>query len=178
MGLQTDAEYRTSDGRIDLLIRTTRFVYIMEFKLDSTAEVAMSQIDSKEYCLPWACDGRTIFSIGVNFSSVSRRLEDWIIVDGSETTPQVPPKYPTSTPQVPSKVLELLKLLTDEPLAVTDIMRQLSLSDRKSFRKTYLNDAIAGGWVSAVYPGVPNHPRQAYRLTELGKVCCFHHENG
>ena len=46
MGFYTHAEYHTSRGRIDLLIKTPLYIYVMEFKLDGTAEETMTQIIS------------------------------------------------------------------------------------------------------------------------------------
>ena len=90
MGLQVDAEYQTSDGRIDLLLRTDKFVYIIECKIDSTAKIALQQIKDKEYALPWALDGREKVLIGLNFSTKTRRPDDWIIEhgDGSQIVDQ------------------------------------------------------------------------------------------
>ena len=77
--MQVDAEYMTSDGRIDLLIRTVNYIYIIECKLDASAEVALRQIEKKGYPLPWSVDEREIILIGLNFSSSTRRPESWII---------------------------------------------------------------------------------------------------
>ena len=90
MGLQVDAEYQTSDGRIDLLLRTDKFVYIIECKIDSTARIALDQIKSKEYALPWSLDNREKILIGLNFSTTTRRPDDWIIErgDGSQIVDQ------------------------------------------------------------------------------------------
>ena len=77
--MQVDAEYMTSDGRIDLLIRTSDYIYIIECKLDASAKIALRQIERKDYPLPWSVDKRTIFLIGLNFSSKTRRLEEWQI---------------------------------------------------------------------------------------------------
>jgi hypothetical protein len=79
LGMQVDAEYMTSDGRIDLLIRTNDYIYIIECKLDASAKIALRQIERKDYPLPWSVDKRTIFLIGLNFSSKTRRLEEWEI---------------------------------------------------------------------------------------------------
>ena len=79
LGMHVDAEYMTSDGRIDLLIRTTDYIYVIECKLDSTAEIALQQIEDKRYFLPWAVDHREAIEIGVNFSSEKRRPDTWII---------------------------------------------------------------------------------------------------
>lgn len=85
IGAQVSAEFRTSDGRIDLLVRTERYVYIIECKIDSTADVALGQIKEKEYALPWALDGREKVLIGVNFSTKSRRPDGWVIERGDGT---------------------------------------------------------------------------------------------
>ena len=47
IGLNVDAEVRTSDGRIDILVRTNDYVYIMELKYDGTPEEALEQIERK-----------------------------------------------------------------------------------------------------------------------------------
>ncbi len=78
IGMEVDAEVRTSDGRIDILVRTDRFVYIMELKYDKSAEEALDQIKKKEYSLPWAVDSRTVIAIGINYSSSKRRIDSWI----------------------------------------------------------------------------------------------------
>ena len=57
VGLYTQVEYHTSNGRIDLVLQTDRYVYIMEFKLNGTAEEALRQIEEKGYALPFAGDG-------------------------------------------------------------------------------------------------------------------------
>ena len=90
MGLQVDAEYQTSDGRIDLLLRTDKFVYVIECKIDSTARIALDQIKSKEYALPWSLDNREKILIGINFSTKTRRPDDWLIErgDGSQIVDQ------------------------------------------------------------------------------------------
>jgi hypothetical protein len=79
MGLYVDAERHTSQGRIDLFIRTTDYAYVMEFKLDGTAEEALQQIHDKQYALPFAVDQRKLICVGVNFSSKTRNIERWII---------------------------------------------------------------------------------------------------
>ncbi|MDE6409887.1 MAG: ATP-binding protein [Muribaculaceae bacterium] len=79
MGFYTNTEVRTSDGRIDLKLETPRFVYIFEFKIDSSAEEAMSQIEKKEYWVPYLNNGKEIVLIGADFSTKTRRITDWII---------------------------------------------------------------------------------------------------
>ena len=81
-GLYTRVEYRTSRGRIDMVVQTADYVYVMEFKLDGSAEQAMQQIEEKQYALPFAKDSRKVFRIGVNFSSETRNIDKWIVETG------------------------------------------------------------------------------------------------
>lgn len=79
IGLQSDAEVVTSDGRIDMTIKTPKYIYIIELKYDKSADEALDQINSKGYDHMFRDDGRRIFKIGVNFSSKTRTIEDWKI---------------------------------------------------------------------------------------------------
>ena len=79
VGLYTKVEYHTANGRIDLVLQTERYIYLMEFKLNGTAEEALQQINEKQYALPFNNDNRKIFKIGVNFSSETRNIERWIV---------------------------------------------------------------------------------------------------
>ncbi len=77
MGYYVDAEYRTSAGRVDVLLRTDSYVYVMELKLNGTAADAIAQIDSRDYTLPFRADSRKIFKIGISFSKTTRNIDDW-----------------------------------------------------------------------------------------------------
>ena len=79
VGLYTQVEYHTSNGRIDLVLQTNQYIYIMEFKLNGTAEEALRQIDEKGYALPFAGDDREVLKIGANFSSETRNIERWLV---------------------------------------------------------------------------------------------------
>ncbi len=79
LGFNARPEVHTSDGRIDLLITTERFVYIIELKYDSTASEALEQICRKNYELAYTGAGKKIFRIGVEFSSRTRTIVDWKI---------------------------------------------------------------------------------------------------
>ena len=82
MGLHVDSEYKTSDGRIDILLRTSEYVYIMELKYDRPASEALEQIARKEYSLPWSLDKRKIMEIGISYSSAKRRIDEWCVREG------------------------------------------------------------------------------------------------
>ncbi len=81
LGFYTQVEYHTSNGRIDLVLQTPDYIYVMEFKLNGTAEEALQQINDKGYALPFASDTRALYKIGVNFSPETRNIERWVVGD-------------------------------------------------------------------------------------------------
>ena len=81
LGFYVQAEYHTSAGRIDLVLANPQTIYVIEFKLDGTAEEALAQIESKDYALPFALDGRRVVKVGANFDSRTRTLDRWIIAE-------------------------------------------------------------------------------------------------
>ena len=80
LGEYVQAERSTSNGRIDLLLQTKDYIYIIELKIDKSAEVALQQIEEKGYDKPFVSDSRKLFKIGVSFSTANRRIEDWKVV--------------------------------------------------------------------------------------------------
>ncbi|MBP5457243.1 MAG: PD-(D/E)XK nuclease domain-containing protein [Paludibacteraceae bacterium] len=50
-------------------------MFIIEFKVEESAEKALAQIEEKGYAAPYQNDGRPIVKIGVNFSSKERTIE-------------------------------------------------------------------------------------------------------
>ena len=79
VGLETEAESATSDGSIDITVKTDDYIYVIELKYDGSAEQALKQIEEKKYDRKFQMDGRQIIRIGVNFSSETRCIEDWKI---------------------------------------------------------------------------------------------------
>jgi len=79
LGLSVTVERHTSHGRIDMDIITDKYVYLFEFKVDETAQKALQQINEKDYAAPFVTTGKTIYKIGVNFSSATRTITDWLI---------------------------------------------------------------------------------------------------
>jgi len=77
LGLNCRSEVRVASGRIDTLVETKNFVYCFEFKLNSTAEEALAQIETKEYLLPWVESGKKLFKVGVNFDHKRRNIGEW-----------------------------------------------------------------------------------------------------
>ena len=73
----TYIEKETSQGRIDRILECPDYVYIFEFKLNSTAEIALKQIEEKGYALPYAADPRKIYKVGISFSSETGTVNDF-----------------------------------------------------------------------------------------------------
>ena len=72
-----EAEYRTSAGRIDMVLQTQEAIYLFEFKLNVSSTKALKQIIQKDYAAQFASDPRPVIKIGVNFSSKIRSITDW-----------------------------------------------------------------------------------------------------
>lgn len=81
------------------------------------------------------------------------------------STDQAPTKHRPSTDQV----LALLRILENKELSVKDMMEELSLNHRPTFRTNYLHPALNEGYIIPLYPNQPSHPKQKYRLTDKGK---------
>ena len=79
MGFYTEVERNTSWGSIDIVVKTKDYIYLIECKLDSSAKNAIQQIVDKNYAAPYAMDPRRLFKIGVNFSSKTRGIDDYLI---------------------------------------------------------------------------------------------------
>ena len=79
MGFYTQAEYRTSEGRIDMVVKTPKFCYVLEFKFDGTAEEALAQISDKNYTLPFEVEDQQIIRIGINFDSTTRNIDKVLV---------------------------------------------------------------------------------------------------
>jgi hypothetical protein len=74
---QAWAEMQQAVGKPDIVVKTRKYIYIIEIKLDSTPQVALEQIEAKQYATPYAMDGREIVKLGVNFSSETRTIDAW-----------------------------------------------------------------------------------------------------
>ncbi|WP_180275041.1 ATP-binding protein [Prevotella intermedia] len=74
-----DVEVRTPQGRVDVVVESDNKVYIIEVKLDGSADEALSQIDTRNYPERFVLKGKPIMKVGVNFSSQTRNIEDYIL---------------------------------------------------------------------------------------------------
>ena len=72
-------EKEQSEGRVDCIVETDKYVYVFEFKLDGTAAEALAQIEAKGYARPYEADVRKLFRIGAVFSSQTGTISDWAV---------------------------------------------------------------------------------------------------
>ena len=70
-------EKEQSEGRVDCVVETPKYIYIFEFKRDGSAEAALQQIKDKGYVREYVADTRTIYQIGCNFSSETGTIDGW-----------------------------------------------------------------------------------------------------
>lgn len=79
LGFYVDVERRTVNGRIDVVMQTSEYVYVVELKVDRSASEALQQIAAKGYAQPFVADQRRLFKIGINFSTKTKLIDDWQI---------------------------------------------------------------------------------------------------
>lgn len=79
LGIYTDVEVHTLKGRVDMVLRTKSTLYLVELKLNQSAETAMKQIDLQNYSERFALCGLPTIRVAINFSSEMRTVADWVI---------------------------------------------------------------------------------------------------
>jgi hypothetical protein len=79
LGIYTDIEVRTPHGRVDMVMRTPTTLYVIELKLNKSAEAAMKQIDLKDYPSRFALCGLPVVKVGINFDSEKKTIDSWKI---------------------------------------------------------------------------------------------------
>ena len=79
LGTDITPEQPTSDGRIDMVLKTDDCIYIFELKYGKDAETAIAQIENKKYAAAFADDKRGKVLVCINFSEDSRTIDDWVV---------------------------------------------------------------------------------------------------
>ena len=72
-----DVEVAQSQGRVDCVLRTKTDAYVVEFKLDGTADEALRQIAERGYARPYDGGVLRIHRVGVSFSSETGTIGEW-----------------------------------------------------------------------------------------------------
>lgn len=81
LGQYVDVEVRTAKGRVDMVMRTATKLYLIELKINSSAEEALNQIDLKNYPARFALHNLPIVKVGINFSLGEKTITDWKIME-------------------------------------------------------------------------------------------------
>lgn len=81
LGYYVDIEVRTPKGRVDMVFRSSKTLYVIELKVGKSSIEALSQIDVKDYPARFANCGLPVVKVGANFSLESRNLSDWQITE-------------------------------------------------------------------------------------------------
>ena len=66
LGADVSPELPTSDGRIDLVLKTVDCIFIFELKYGKDAVTAINQIEEKKYFFAFADDNRKNVLVGIN----------------------------------------------------------------------------------------------------------------
>jgi len=77
MGLYVQTEITKHQGRLDLLAETEDYLYLMEFKLEESAENAIQQIKQRKYAAAYKNSTKIIYLVGINFSKEERNVSNW-----------------------------------------------------------------------------------------------------
>jgi hypothetical protein len=54
-------------------------IYVMELKVNGTAQEALDQINTRGYAMPYQTDERRVVKIGISFNTEKRTVDDWVI---------------------------------------------------------------------------------------------------
>lgn len=80
LGQWSEVEVHNNVGRADCVLVNGNDVFIFEFKVDSSAEDALAQIEQNGYAKVYETSGKKITKIGANFSTKTRNLTEWKIL--------------------------------------------------------------------------------------------------
>lgn len=77
--MRVDVERMLSTGRIDILVRATRYIYVIELKLKNNGgkEAAVQQILANQYMEPFKADKREVVGLGIELDEEGKGLLDW-----------------------------------------------------------------------------------------------------
>ena len=77
--MNMDSEVCTSDGRMDAVVKTATHIYILEFKINKSAEIALQQIKDKAYPEKYLIENKETVMIGINFDTRKKGIKDWLL---------------------------------------------------------------------------------------------------
>ena len=79
IGLNVEVEKMISTGRIDMTMKTSRYIYVIELKLRNNGgkDAATEQILNRQYMEPFKADKRKVIGLGIELDEEGKGLLDW-----------------------------------------------------------------------------------------------------
>lgn len=79
IGLKVEVEHMLATGRIDLLVHTSRYIYVIELKLQKNGgkEAGIQQIINNQYLEPFRADKRQVIGLAIELEDMGKGLLDW-----------------------------------------------------------------------------------------------------
>ena len=79
IGCRVEVEKMIATGRIDMVVGTTNFIYVLELKLSNNGGVdaATEQIKAKQYAEPFKADKRKVIALAIELDDKGKGLVDW-----------------------------------------------------------------------------------------------------
>lgn len=74
-GVKTQSEYSTSHGRIDVVLELPNVLYVVEIKLNESADVALEQIEARRYYEPFIAVDKPIILLGLSFKREPKEFD-------------------------------------------------------------------------------------------------------
>ena len=83
IGVRVEVEHMLATGRIDILAKTSRYIYVIELKLSKNGgiEAAKKQILTNNYLEPFKADKRKVIGLAIELDDLGKGLLDWKIVE-------------------------------------------------------------------------------------------------
>lgn len=72
-------QVKVANGRTDLVVLMPDTIYVMELKVDDSAQKALEQINAKGYATPYLTDGRKVVKVGVRFNTEKHTVDEWVV---------------------------------------------------------------------------------------------------
>jgi hypothetical protein len=77
LGMFIQSEVHTSDGRMDAVVHTPTHIFVIEFKIDQSADTALAQIRQKGYADRFRMENKPVVALGINFDTKKKAVSDW-----------------------------------------------------------------------------------------------------
>ena len=79
IGCRVEVEKMIATGRIDMVVETTNFVYVLELKLSNNGgiDAATEQIRAKQYIEPFKADKRKVVALAIELDDKGKGLINW-----------------------------------------------------------------------------------------------------